>query len=232
MITIRRADERGHAEHGWLESYHTFSFADYYDSRFVGFRALRVINEDRVQPGKGFGTHSHRDMEIVTYVIDGALEHKDSLGTGSIIRPGEVQRMSAGTGVAHSEFNHSRDELVHFLQIWILPRQNGLPASYEQRAFPEAERTDRLRLVGSSDAREGSVEIHQDVDLYCAILSAGAEVTHTLRPGRHAWLQIVDGLLSLEGEELVVGDGAAITGAEAVRMKAEERSEVLLFDLA
>ena len=232
MIKIRRAEERGHAEHGWLESYHTFSFADYHDSRFMGFRALRVINEDRVRPGKGFGTHSHRDMEIVTYVIEGALQHEDSLGNGSIIRPGDVQRMSAGTGVAHSEFNASRDELVHFLQIWILPRQNGLPASYEQRAFPEAERTDRLRLVGSSDGRNGSVVIHQDVDLYAAILSAGAEVGHPLRPNRHAWLQIVDGLVSLDGEELVVGDGAAISAAQALRIKAEERSEILLFDLA
>jgi redox-sensitive bicupin YhaK (pirin superfamily) len=232
MIKIRRAEERGHAEHGWLESYHTFSFADYHDSRFMGFRALRVINEDRVRPGKGFGTHSHRDMEIITYVIEGALQHEDSLGNGSIIRPGDVQRMSAGTGVAHSEFNASRDELVHFLQIWILPRQNGLPASYEQRTFPEAERTDRLRLVGSSDGRNGSVVIHQDVDLYAAILSAGAEVEHSLRPNRHAWLQIVDGLVSLDGEELVVGDGAAISEAPALRIKAEERSEILLFDLA
>jgi quercetin 2,3-dioxygenase len=232
MIRKRRAEQRGHAEHGWLESWHTFSFADYHDSRFMGFRSLRVINEDRVQPGKGFGTHSHRDMEIVTYVIEGALEHKDSLGTGSVIRPGDVQRMSAGTGVAHSEFNHSRGELVHFLQIWILPRENGLPASYEQRAFPEAERKDRLRLVGSSDARDGSVEVHQDVDLYAAVLSAGARVEHTLRPGRHAWLQIVDGLVTLDGEELVVGDGAAVSEVEGLRIEAQERSELLLFDLA
>jgi len=232
MIRVRREDDRGHAKHGWLESYHTFSFADYYDPKFMGFRSLRVINEDRVQPGKGFGTHSHRDMEIVTYVIDGALEHKDSLGTGSVIRPGEVQRMSAGTGVAHSEFNPSKDELVHFLQIWILPERDGLPASYEQRAFSEAERKDRLRLVGSSDARDGSVKIHQDVDLYATILSEGAEIEHRLRSGRHAWLQVVRGWVSVDDEDVLAGDGAAISEETALRLQAREASELLLFDLA
>jgi redox-sensitive bicupin YhaK (pirin superfamily) len=232
MIRIRRADDRGHAQHGWLESYHTFSFADYHAPKFMGFRSLRVINEDRVQPGKGFGTHSHRDMEIVTYVIDGALEHKDSLGTGSVIRPGELQRMSAGTGVAHSEFNHSKNELVHFLQIWILPERKGLPASYEQRAFPATERQDRLRLVCSSDAREETVRIHQDVDLYAAILSEGAEVKHELRKGRHGWIQVVRGCTALDDEDLLAGDGAAISGVTNLRLLARERSEILLFDLA
>ncbi|MEA2626445.1 MAG: quercetin 2,3-dioxygenase [Candidatus Binatota bacterium] len=232
MIQVRRADERGHARHGWLESYHTFSFADYQDPSFMGFRALRVINEDRVQPGQGFGTHSHRDMEIITYVLEGALEHKDSLGTGSIIRPGDVQRMSAGTGVAHSEFNHSRTELVHFLQIWILPEEAGLAPSYEQRSFPEAGRTDRFSLVASRDAREGSVEIHQDVDLHAAILSSGTALEHALRAGRHAWLQVARGRLSANDQLLSAGDGAAISNESAVSLVAREPAEILLFDLA
>ena len=232
MIEIRRARERGHAQHGWLESYHTFSFADYYDPAFMGFRALRVINEDRVQPGKGFGTHSHRDMEIVTYVIDGALEHKDSLGTGSVIRRGDVQRMSAGTGVAHSEFNHSPTELVHFLQIWIVPAKNGLPPSYEQRTFPESERSDELRLVASSDGRAGSVTIHQDVALYAAALSAGGTTQHRLPPGRHAWIQVVAGKLSVNDEEVAAGDGMALSEEPEVRLAARDASEILLFDLA
>ena len=232
MIRVRRANERGHAQHGWLESYHTFSFADYYDPSFMGFRALRVINEDRVQPGQGFGTHSHRDMEIVTYVLEGALAHKDSLGTGSIIRPGDVQRMSAGTGVAHSEFNHSPTELVHFLQIWILPEEEGLAPSYEQRSFPEAERTDRLRLVASRDAREGSVKVHQDVDLHAATLSSGAALEHSLRAGRHAWLQVARGKLSANDQLLSAGDGAAFSDESAVSLIAREPAEILLFDLA
>jgi quercetin 2,3-dioxygenase len=232
MVHVRRAKERGHAQHGWLESYHSFSFADYYDPAFMGFRALRVVNEDRVQPGQGFGTHPHRDMEIVTYVFDGALEHKDSLGTGSIIRPGEVQRMSAGTGVTHSEFNHSRAEIVHFLQIWILPEEQGLPPSYEQRAFPHAERTNRLRLVASRGARDGSVKIHQDVDLYAAIVSSGAELEHTLQEGRHAWLQVAQGRLSVNDQVLSMGDGAAFSNESAVRLGASEPAEILLFDLA
>ena len=232
MIRVRRAKERGHAQHGWLESYHTFSFADYYEPSFMGFRALRVINEDRVQPGQGFGTHSHRDMEIVTYVLEGALAHKDSLGTGSIIRPGDVQRMSAGTGVAHSEFNHSPTELVHFLQIWILPEEEGLAPSYEQRSFPEAERTDRLCLVASRDAREGSVKVHQDVDLHAATLFSGAALEHSLRAGRHAWLQVARGKLSANDQLLSAGDGAAFSDESAVSLVAREPAEILLFDLA
>jgi len=232
MIRVRRANERGHAQHGWLESYHTFSFADYHDPRFMGFRALRVINEDRVQPDQGFGTHSHRDMEIVTYVLEGALAHKDSLGTGSIIRPGDVQRMSAGTGVSHSEFNHSPTELVHFLQIWILPEEEGLAPSYEQRSFPEAERTDRLRLVASRDAREGSVKVHQDVDLHAATFSSGAALEHSLRAGRHAWLQVARGKLSANDQLLSAGDGAAFSDESAVSLVAREPAEILLFDFA
>jgi quercetin 2,3-dioxygenase len=232
MIEVRRADERGHAQHGWLESYHTFSFADYYDARFMGFRALRVINEDRVQPGQGFGTHPHRDMEIVTYVLDGALEHKDSLGTGSVIRPGEVQRMSAGTGVTHSEFNHSHTELVHFLQIWILPEEQGVHPSYEQRAFPESERMDRLRLVASRDARDGSVKVHQDVELYAALLSARATLEYTFRAGRHGWLQIARGRASVNEHALSAGDGVEFSNEPVVKVSARGRAEILLFDLA
>ena len=232
MIRIRKADDRGHAEHGWLESFHTFSFADYYDEAHMGFRALRVINEDRVQPGRGFGTHSHRDMEIVTYVLEGALDHEDSLGTGSTIQPGDVQRMSAGTGVSHSEFNHSKAELVHFLQIWILPERAGLPASYEQRAFPERERLDRLRLVAARDGRDGAVTVHQDVELYASVLSPGAAVEHALRGGRHGWLQVARGSIELDGKTLAAGDGAAISDEASVRVSARERAEILLFDLA
>jgi len=232
MIQIRKSSERGNADHGWLNSYHTFSFADYHDPRFMGFRQLRVINEDRVQPGRGFGTHPHRDMEIISYVLDGALEHKDSLGTGSIIRPGEVQRMSAGTGVTHSEFNHSKSSVVHFLQIWLLPEKEGLPPSYEQREFPPAQRRDQLRLVAARDGRDGAVTIHQDVDLYAALLSPGTSVEHSLRAGRHAWLQVAAGEVTLNGKNLAAGDGAAVSDESSVRIEAIESSEVLLFDLA
>jgi redox-sensitive bicupin YhaK (pirin superfamily) len=232
MIQVRRAEDRGHADHGWLDSHHTFSFADYHDPRFMGFRTLRVINEDRVQPGRGFGTHPHRDMEIVSYVIDGALEHKDSMGTGSIITPGEVQRMSAGTGVTHSEFNHSKTDGVHFLQIWILPERTGLPPSYEQRAFPEGERRDVLKLVASHDGRNGSVTVHQDLDLYATLLSAGAGTELALRPGRHAWVQVVRGQVRANGEQLTAGDGAALSDERAVRVQADAEAELLLFDLA
>jgi quercetin 2,3-dioxygenase len=231
MITRRLAQERGHARHGWLDSYHTFSFADYYDPRYTGFRTLRVINEDRVQPGRGFGTHPHRDMEIISYVLEGALEHKDSLGTGSIIRPGEVQRMSAGTGVTHSEFNPSPVEPVHFLQIWILPERVGLPPSYEQRAFPAAEKQGTLRLVASRDGREGSVTIHQAVDLYTSVLAPGETVTHRLAPGRHAWVQVARGVLTLNDTALSAGDGAAVSEEALLTLTATAQAEVLLFDL-
>ena len=232
MIQIRRSADRGHANHGWLDSRHTFSFADYHDPRFMGFRALRVINEDRVQPGRGFGTHPHRDMEIVSYVIDGALEHKDSMGTGSIITPGEVQRMSAGTGVTHSEFNHSKTDQVHFLQIWILPERAGLPPSYEQRAFPAGERRNVLKLVASRDGRNGSVTVHQNLDLYATLLASGAATELALRPGRHAWVQVVRGQVRANGEQLTAGDGAALSDERAVRIEAEAEAELLLFDLA
>jgi redox-sensitive bicupin YhaK (pirin superfamily) len=232
MIQIRRSDERGHAAHGWLNSQHTFSFANYHDPRFMGFRKLRVINEDRVQPGQGFGTHPHRDMEILSYVLAGSLEHRDSLGNGSIIRPGEVQRMSAGTGVTHSEFNHSKEELVHFLQIWIQPEADNLPPSYEQREFPEAERRNMLRLVASREGRDGSVTIHQDVGVYAALLAAGVAVGHPLRRDRHAWIQVARGRVTVNGQSLAAGDGAALSEEPSVRLAAESEAELLLFDLA
>ena len=232
MITIRKAQERGHARHGWLESYHTFSFAGYHDPKHMGFRDLRVINEDRVQPRQGFGTHSHRDMEIVSYVLEGALEHKDSLGTGSVIRPGDVQRMSAGTGVSHSEFNHSATDPVHFLQIWILPERDGLAPSYEEKHFAAEARQGVLRLVVSPDARAGSVRVHQDVELYASLLRAGESVEHALRPGRHAWLQVARGRCTLNGTPLEAGDGAAVSGETSLQLAGARDAEVLLFDLS
>jgi hypothetical protein len=232
MIQMRKAADRGHADHGWLDSRHTFSFADYHDPRFMGFRALRVINEDRVQPGRGFGTHPHRDMEIVTYVIEGALAHRDSLGNGSVIAPGEVQRMSAGTGVTHSEFNHSPAAVVHLLQIWILPERTGLPPSYEQRAFTPAERRGVLRLVASRDGRDGAVTVHQDVDLYATLLAAGDRVALALRSQRHAWVQVVRGDVLVNDAALTAGDGAALSDERAVGVEATADAELLLFDLA
>jgi redox-sensitive bicupin YhaK (pirin superfamily) len=231
MITIRRSDDRGRTDLGWLDSRHTFSFGDYHDPSHMGYRCLRVINDDRVEPGKGFGTHGHRDMEIVSYVLHGALEHKDSMGTGSIIRPGDVQRMSAGTGVLHSEFNPSRTEKVRFLQIWILPERQGIEPGYEQRAFPEAQRQGRLLLAASSDGRDGSVTIHQDAQMYLGLLGPGETASHTLRPGRHAWVQIATGTVALEGQTLGEGDGAAVSGQPAVTLAADAAAEVLLFDL-
>jgi redox-sensitive bicupin YhaK (pirin superfamily) len=231
MITLRRANERGHAEHGWLESFHTFSFADYHDPAHMGFRALRVINEDRVQPGRGFATHGHRDMEILSYVLSGALAHRDSLGNGSTIRPGDVQRMSAGTGVTHSEFNPSPSELVHFLQIWLLPEAPGVEPSYEQRHFPLAERRDRLRLVASRGGRDGSVRIHQDADVFVSVLGGGASVEHPLRAGRHAWVQVARGRADLGGIPLVAGDGAAVSEETTLRLASAGETELLLFDL-
>jgi len=231
MIRIRRSGERGRAEHGWLSSRHTFSFADYHDPEQMGFRDLRVINEDRVQPGKGFGTHAHRDMEILTWVLAGALEHRDSLGNGSTIRPGDAQRMSAGTGVTHSEYNPSPGEPVHFLQIWILPAQPGIPPSYEQKHFPEAERRNALRLLASPDARDGSVRIHQDAAVHAALLDPGNSVRHGLGPGRHAWVQVARGAVDVAGSALHAGDGAALGDETAVELSAREPSEILLFDL-
>jgi redox-sensitive bicupin YhaK (pirin superfamily) len=232
MLNVRKATDRGHAQHGWLDSFHTFSFADYYDPKHMGFRALRVINEDRVQPAQGFGRHSHRDMEIVTYVIEGALAHQDSLGNGSVIRPGDVQRMSAGRGISHSEYNHSDSELVHFLQIWLLPEQAGLPPSYEQKHFAESERAGRLRLVASRDAREGSVRLHQDVALYAGLLAAAEKASLALAPGRHAWVQVVRGALDVDGTTLEAGDGAALSGSPRLDLVARKASELLVFDLA
>lgn len=227
MITIRRAAERGHANHGWLDTWHTFSFADYHDPRFMGFRTLRVINEDRVQAGSGFPTHGHRDMEIVTYVIEGALAHRDSMGTGSIIRPGEVQRMSAGTGVMHSEMNASESEPVHLLQIWILPERRGIEPGYEQKTIGEGRR-DNLRLIAARDGRDGAVTLHQDVEIYATILDG--PVTHELRPDRHAWLQIVRGEMEVNGQTLKAGDGAAISDERKIALDGRA-AEALLFDL-
>jgi len=234
MITRRPSAERGHFDHGWLDTFHTFSFADYHDPAHMGFRALRVINEDRVAPGRGFGTHPHADMEIVTFVLAGALAHADSMGTGSTIRPGDVQRMSAGTGVTHSEFNASRSEPVHLMQIWILPERRGLRPGYEQKAFPEAERRGRLRLIVSRDGADGSVTLHQDARIYATVLDSGERVTHTLAPGRSAWVQLASGAVRVNGTALAAGDGAAVTGETALELVADGtgRSELLLFDLA
>ena len=231
MITVRRAHERGHAQHGWLDSFHTFSFASYHDPAHMGFRDLRVINEDRVAPGRGFGAHPHRDMEILTWVLSGALRHQDSLGSGSVIRPGDLQRMSAGTGVTHSEMNASQTEPVHLLQIWILPEREGIEPSYEEKHFPAAERRGALRLVASGDGREGSVRVHQDVALYAALLGGGERAEHRLRPGRHAWLQLARGRCALNGLALEAGDGAAVSGEAALALSAERDAELLLFDL-
>lgn len=232
MITLRPASDRGHANHGWLDTYHTFSFANYYDPDHMGFRALRVINEDRVHPGRGFGAHGHRDMEIITYVLEGALEHKDSLGNGAIITPGEVQRMSAGTGIVHSEFNPSKTDSVHLLQIWILPNQQGLEPSYEQRMFPLAQKQSQLRLIAASDARDGAVKIHQDVDLYSSVLQAGDRLSYQLQPNRYGWLQVARGAVNLNGHALQAGDGVAINEAELLKINTDSGAEILLFDLA
>ncbi|MBM0740511.1 pirin family protein [Phormidium sp. CLA17] len=232
MITIRPAQARGAVDIGWLDSQHTFSFGEYYDPDHMGFATLRVINEDKVIPSKGFPTHGHRDMEIITYVLAGALEHKDSLGTGSIIRPGDVQRMSAGTGIRHSEFNASKTEPVHLLQIWILPDQTGIEPSYEQKTFTEAEKSGNLRLVGSRDGRDGSVTIHQNVDLYATALAEGETVSHILAEGRVAWLQVARGEVQLNDQVLAAGDGAAIAQESLLRLQAIVPAEVLLFDMA
>jgi quercetin 2,3-dioxygenase len=232
MFRIRRSNERGVANFGWLDSRHTFSFGEYHDPAQMGFGPLRVINEDRVSPGKGFGTHGHRDMEIISYVLEGALEHKDSIGTGSVIRPGDVQVMSAGTGIQHSEFNHSKTEPVHFLQIWVLPDREGIAPRYEQKAFPDADKRGRLRLVGSSDGRDGSVVIHQDVEMLAGILAADQPLVRPVRKGRKTWLQVLRGSVEANGARLDAGDGVAVEGVSELAIRTQSgRAEVLLFDL-
>jgi redox-sensitive bicupin YhaK (pirin superfamily) len=232
MIALRRSADRGHFDHGWLDTWHTFSFSDYYDPAHMGFRALRVINEDRVAAGQGFGLHPHRDMEIVTYVLSGALAHKDSLGHGETLRPGELQRMSAGTGIRHSEFNPSATDPVHLYQIWLLPRAAGLSPSYEQKAFPADQRHNRLRLVASPTGEAGSLTIQQDARLYLATLDPQQQVTHDLAANRHAWLQVLRGWVELNGQPLATSDGAAISNESRLNITAAEPAEVLLFDLA
>ena len=231
MITVRKAEERGHANHGWLDTWHTFSFADYYDASEMGFGALRVINDDKVEPGQGFGMHGHRDMEIITYVLEGALEHKDSMGNGSVIRPGDVQRMSAGTGVRHSEFNPSREERVHLLQIWIEPRITGVRPSYEEKQFGTAEKKGQLRLIASPDGRKGSVTIHQDAHLYAALLDGKDAVAHRLAPGRRAYVHVARGAVKVNGVELKGGDGAKIAEESELEFSGAKQAELLLFDL-
>jgi redox-sensitive bicupin YhaK (pirin superfamily) len=233
MITIRRSQERGGGDHGWLNTRHTFSFDTYYDPRHMHFRALRVINEDIVQPGAGFPTHPHRDMEIITYVLEGALQHQDSLGNGSIIRPGDGQRMSAGTGILHSEANASKTDRVHLLQIWILPERKGIEPGYEQKAFSEEDKRGRLKLIAARDGHNGAVTVHQDISLYVSLLDEQQEVEHALAPGRHAWLQIARGSVELNGTRLEQGDGAAASDEQKLSITgAQDGSEILLFDLA
>ena len=231
MMKIRRSHERGHANYGWLDTNHTFSFGNFYDPEHMGFRTLRVINDDRVVGGEGFPTHPHRDMEIISYVVEGALEHKDSMGNGSIIRPGEVQRMRAGTGVTHSEYNHSPTDSVRFLQIWVLPEERGLEPGYEQKPFGD-ERRGKLRLVASRDGVDGSVQIQQDLAMYASLLRDGDRVRHELGEGRHAWLQVVRGAVMVDGVELAEGDGASFSGAEDVSIQSAGDSEFILFDIA
>ena len=230
-LTVRKSEERGRANFGWLDSKHSFSFGHYYDPKHMGFGPLRVINDDRVAPGGGFPAHPHGDMEIISYVLEGALEHKDSLGTGSVIRPGDVQRMSAGTGIRHSEFNASKTEPVHFLQIWIIPEKEGLEPGYEQKAFSEAERSGRLRLIGSRGGRDGSVIIHQDVDLYATLLGVGDAVDHVIAPGRGGWVHVARGSVMLNGETLREGDGVAVSTSGPLRIEGLADAEVLLFDM-
>jgi len=232
MLAIRHRDQRGLANIGWLNSRHTFSFGNYYDPAHMGFGPLRVINEDRVEPGRGFDPHGHRDMEIISYVLEGALEHKDSMGNGSIIRPGDVQRMTAGTGVRHSEYNPSESERVHFLQIWILPEREGLKPGYEQTTFSESEKRGALCLIGSRDGRNGSVTIHQDVDLYATCLAGGEQITHDAAPGRSIWVQIARGEAEVNGKALEAGDGVALVDEVSVTLRGVSDAEILLFDMA
>jgi redox-sensitive bicupin YhaK (pirin superfamily) len=232
MIQIRQAGDRGHFDHGWLDTYHTFSFGDYHRPEHVHFRSLRVMNEDRVAPGRGFGTHPHRDMEIVTYVLEGALEHRDSMGNGEVLRAGEFQRMSAGTGITHSEFNPSADEPVHLYQIWLFPDRKGIEPSYEQKRFPDEELRNRLRLVASPDAADGSLLIHQDARIFLSRLDDSAQVRHALPGGRHAWLQVLRGRVLLNGHDLSGGDGAAVSGERELEIGANGEAEIMLFDLS
>ncbi|MDT6960190.1 MULTISPECIES: pirin family protein [unclassified Cupriavidus] len=231
MIEIRKSEERGYADHGWLKSYHSFSFADYYDPRHIQFGPLRVINEDRVAPGMGFGTHGHRDMEIISYVLDGELAHKDSIGNGSVIRPGDVQRMSAGTGVRHSEYNHAANDTTHFLQIWIVPDRQNLEPGYEEKRFDAEDKRGRLRLVGSADGAEGSVVIHQDVRLYAGLFDGDESATLALQPGRQAYVHVARGRISVNGQPLETGDAAKLSGVDAIALDRGADAEVLVFDL-
>jgi len=232
MLQVRRSADRGHFDHGWLDTYHTFSFSRYIDREHTRFRTLRVMNEDVVQPGQGFGTHPHENMEIVTYVLSGALEHRDSMGNGEVLRPGEFQRMTAGTGITHSEFNPSDSEPAHLYQIWLFPEQDGLEPSYEQKAFDEAGRRNRLQLVASREAAEGSLLIHQDARIYLANLEEGAAVEHAIEPGRHVWLQVLRGSVDVNGESLQTSDGVAISEEAAATITGTSPAEIMLFDLA
>ena len=231
MITVRKSDERGYADHGWLKSQHTFSFANYYDPEHVGFSDLRVINEDRVMPSQGFGQHSHRDMEIISYVLEDALEHKDSIGNGSVIRPGDVQRMTAGHGITHSEFNHSGEDPLHFLQIWIKPETNGLEPGYEQKSLADSDLENQLHLVASRDGRDDSLTVHQDVNLYVAKIEAGKELQQTFGEDRKIWVQVAEGKVEINGHTLEAGDGAAIVAENKLKFVATEKAEILVFDL-
>lgn len=232
MIAVRKAEDRGASRISWLDSHHTFSFSDYYDPRYMGFRSLRVINDDTVAPAGGFGTHGHRDMEIITYVLDGALAHSDSLGTGSVIRPGDVQKMSAGSGIRHSEFNHSQTDPVHFLQIWIVPDRGGVAPGYQQLSFPRESKLGKLLLVASNDKREDIIHIQQDARMYVTVLeSAQQRVEHTLAPGRHAWIHVATGSVVVNGKALKAGDGAAVTEEAKIEIGGSPSGEVLLFDL-
>jgi redox-sensitive bicupin YhaK (pirin superfamily) len=232
MVEVRRSEERGYNDLGWLRSHHTFSFGGYYDPQHEQFRTLRVINDDWIAPGKGFGTHPHRDMEIITYVLEGAVAHQDSTGGRGVIRRGEVQRMTAGRGIAHSEFNASETEPLHLLQIWLFPERPGLDPGYEQKAFPDDAKRDQLRLVAAPDGRDGALTIHQDAELYATVLEPGQTVTHALRPGRHAWVQVAAGEVTLNGESLREGDGAALSDEAEVTLRGDTAAEILLFDLA
>ncbi len=232
MLTVRRSADRGRFDHGWLDTRHTFSFGEYRDARHMGFRALRVLNEDRVASGAGFPTHGHRDMEIVSYVLSGALEHRDSLGNGSVLRPGTFQRMSAGSGVRHSEFNHSPTDPLHFYQVWILPERAGIDPGYEERSFAPQAKHNRLARVASRDGRDGALTLHQDAEIYLAELDAGASVRHDLAPERHAWVQVLRGRVTVNGTSLAEGDGAAVSQESVLTITADEAAEVMLFDLA